>query len=169
MNLCDIVTDHIMSTIQPTNLPRLTTFDLGGHLQARRVWRDYFPAVDAVVFLVDSTDRARFRESKVLEEDKSKRSNCRFILIYPDCVHQYELANLLSDEQLCNCPVLVLGTKIDLAGAAGAGELEQQLGLIGLTNTAAQQPGRPLGLFMCSVPRKEGYGEAFRWVAQFLN
>jgi len=128
---------------------RFTTFDLGGHQQVRKVWKEYFPAVDAIVFLIDVWDRNRFIESKA------------------------ELDSLLSDEQVINCPVLILGNKIDKIGAVGEQEVRQYFNLNGLTTGKGsvnrnELNGRPMELFMCSVLKREGYGEAFRWLSQYL-
>ena len=38
--------------------------DLGGHETARRVWKEYFTAVDAILFIIDLSDRKRYEESK---------------------------------------------------------------------------------------------------------
>ena len=43
---------------------KFNAYDLGGHLQARRIWRDYYPIVDAIVFIVDCADRDRVSETK---------------------------------------------------------------------------------------------------------
>ena len=75
----------------------------------------------------------------------------------------------MTDEQLANCPVLILGNKIDRPGAAGEEELRQLFGLYGQTTgkgkvSRAELHGRPLELFMCSVLKRQGYGEGFRYI-----
>ncbi|XP_039172188.1 GTP-binding protein SAR1A-like [Eucalyptus grandis] len=124
--------------------------DLGGRQIAHRVWPDYYAMVDAMVYVVDACDKERFAESKT------------------------ELNALLSHEALAKLPFLVLGNKMDIPHAASEDELRYHLGLTGLTTgkgkvNLADQTIRPLEVFTCSVIRKMGYGEGFKWMSQYIS
>ncbi|XP_020240438.1 GTP-binding protein SAR1A [Cajanus cajan] len=145
---------------QPTQYPtseelsigriKFKAFDLGGHQIARRVWKDYYAKVDAVVYLVDAYDKERFAESKK------------------------ELDALLSDESLTTVPFLILGNKIDIPYAASEEELRYHLGLTNFTTgkgsvNLSDSNVRAMEVFMCSIVKKMGYGDGFKWLSQYIK
>ena len=74
--------------------------------------------------------------------------------------------------QLNDVPFLMLGNKIDLGRAASEDELRVNLGLHHLTTGKGKTapPGiRPMELFMCSVVKRSGYGEGFRWLSNYIK
>ena len=126
----------------------IRAFDLGGHAAMRKIWRQYYPQIDAVVYLVDCSDVARFEESKA------------------------ELHKILESEEIKSIPVLVLGNKIDKSGAVSEEELRSALGLSMPASFGVQElervAGKPVKLCMCAVVKKSGYTDGFKWLTQML-
>ena len=118
----------------------LNTFDLGGHETARYIWRDYFPAIDAILFLVDSVDTKRFNEAYV------------------------ELTKILESPELVNIPIAILGNKIDMNGAVSMDELKAALNYDELYAKA----NRPMEVFMTSITKKIGYSDTLEWISTKL-
>ena len=118
----------------------LNTYDLGGHETARKIWKDYFPAVNAILFLVDSVDVNRFPEA------------------------YKELNDILETPELVNIPIAILGNKIDMAGAVSLEELKAALHY----DELMAKENRPMEVFMTSVTKKIGYSNALEWISTKL-
>ena len=65
-----------------------------------------------------------------------------------------ELAQILADDK--GFPILILGNKIDRKDAVNEKELRKELGIEDTDN---------VGVFMCSVVKREGISEAFKWLS----
>lgn len=69
---------------------KFNIWDIGGQDKIRALWKHYYPGTDAIIWVVDSTDKKRIK-----------------------LVH-HELHKLLEDEDLRDCPLLVFSNKMDL-------------------------------------------------------
>lgn len=157
--LLGMLSQNRLSQHEPTQRPtseeltlgniKFQTFDLGGHEAARVVWKDYCVNASAIVFLVDCADSERFPDAKI------------------------ELDGLLSDPDLKNVPFVILGNKVDVSTAVSEDHLRQALGLLQTTGKQTKRSAlggiRPMEVFMVSVVKRFGYGDAFRWLSNYID
>ena len=71
----------------------------------RKLWHNYFQDADAIVFVIDSSDRRRFNEVRI------------------------ELESLSQHRALSQCPFLIFANKQDLPKAADTSHIVNSLGL----------------------------------------
>ena len=127
---------------------RFSAYDLGGHEMARQSWHEFCLDASAIVYMVDACDRERFPLAK------------------------RELDGLLQDEILRGVPFLILGNKVDLDGAVSQDVLCNQLGIFNMTpedQQAVPAGTRAIRVYMCSVKKKSGYAQGFRWLSKFIK
>eukprot|EP00163_Fabomonas_tropica_P032925 TRINITY_DN8452_c0_g2_i4.p3 TRINITY_DN8452_c0_g2~~TRINITY_DN8452_c0_g2_i4.p3 ORF type:complete len:180 (+),score=60.29 TRINITY_DN8452_c0_g2_i4:228-767(+) len=105
---------HIMPT-QGFNIKSLThdnfkmnVWDIGGQRAIRPYWRNYYDNTDALLYVIDSADRARLEETG------------------------QELNLLLQEEKLAGVPLMVLANKQDLLNALPAKEIAEGLNLLSI-------------------------------------
>lgn len=98
-----------LETLQYKNIT-FQVWDLGGQTGIRPYWRCYFTQTDAIIYVVDSTDRERMGVSK------------------------HELFSLLDEDELRRSVLLIFANKQDMPGAATESEIAAQLGLNTITN-----------------------------------
>jgi len=115
-----------------------TVWDVGGQDKLRPLWRHYYQGTQGLVFVVDSTDTARFEEAAL------------------------ELYRLLDDDALRDAAVLILANKQDMHGAASVTEVATKMELSRYSKTHEWfiQP--------CSALQSQGLFEGLDWLAQTL-
>ena len=80
-------------------------WDMGGQDKIRQLWSHYYEGTQALIFVVDSSDRARLQEAAE------------------------ELHRLIHEEELKDALLLVFANKQDLPGACNAAEISEQMRL----------------------------------------
>uniref|UniRef100_A0AC35TTG1 ADP-ribosylation factor-like protein 1 n=1 Tax=Rhabditophanes sp. KR3021 TaxID=114890 RepID=A0AC35TTG1_9BILA len=93
---------------------KFQVWDLGGQTSIRPYWRCYYSNTDAIIYVVDSSDKDRVGISK------------------------QELLSMLEEEELKNAVLMVLANKCDIAGALTEVDVFNALGLANIKNRTLQ-------------------------------
>lgn len=93
---------------------KFQVWDLGGQTSIRPYWRCYYSSTDAVIYVVDSSDKERIGISK------------------------QELVAMLEEDELKKAVLVVLANKQDLDTALSVAQVHQALGLDLLKNRTFQ-------------------------------
>ena len=114
---------------------KLNVWDIGGQKAIRTYWKNYYDETDCLIYVVDAADKKRVDEAGT------------------------ELANLLEEEKLQGCPVLVFANKQDLANAVDPDELSELLHLQDIRDRMWHISG-------CSATKGTGLEAGLTWAVE---
>ena len=121
-----------------SEINKFTIWDVGGHEKIRILWKHYYQEVDGLIFVVDSADINRIGESAEI------------------------LKEVMKDENLKNCPILIMANKQDLKEALSPIEITEKLGMNNIKE-------RELLINGCSATTGKGIKESLDWLNLAIN
>eukprot|EP00127_Corallochytrium_limacisporum_P004136 Clim_evm81s157 gene=Clim_evmTU81s157 len=113
-------------------------WDIGGQKRFRSMWERYCRGVNCIVYMVDAADKDKFELSK------------------------QELEALLDKPQLAGIPLLLLGNKNDIQGAATVEELTDKFEL-------SKIQGREVCVYSISCKNQQNLDKTLQWLTQHSN
>lgn len=117
-----------------------TVYDMSGQGRYRSLWEHYYAEVEAIIYVLDSTDRLRM------------------------CVAKEELEQLLSHEEIkkSNAPILFFANKMDIAGAMSPDECLDELALDRIRD-------KPWHIAPSNAITGDGINEGVEWLCNNLG
>ena len=109
-------------------------FDMGGARKFRELWSHHFKTIQGIIFVIDSSARARL----VLVKD--------------------ELQLMLENPEIRGVPILFYANKMDLPGALSPQEIVDAVGIIELCSE------RAYNIFASDARRGMGIEEGLQWL-----
>jgi small GTP-binding protein len=122
---------------------KFNIYDLSGEKNKRVVWCTFFNDCDALIYMIDANDRARFHESIT------------------------EFRNILKDRKMHGIPILILANKQDLAGDSmiQPEEIIEKFGL----ESIKELLGNPFYVQGMSVRTGKGVNEAMKKLVDLIR
>lgn len=111
-------------------------WDVGGQHAIRKLWKHYYTNCDGIIYVIDSADTDRIEEAGE------------------------ELSSVLVEEELKECPLLIIANKQDLFGALSPNDLTKKLGLNSMKRQWLVQGA-------CAISG-QGLKEGLDWMASAL-
>lgn len=177
---------HLPCTLSPLQLSFIL-WDVGGQASLRTSWTSYLQGVDAVIFVLDSTDRERMRTAaeelhRVAAHEVSQAgwlSVCiaarplllvRVLLLSSPGppsrtrkhAHEVNLPLAFSLQQVSKSPLLVFANKQDVSGCMTPAEISDALNLTTLKS-------KDWHIADCSALTGKGVTEGLDWLAARLG
>lgn len=92
----------------------MNVWDIGGQSKIRPYWKNYFENTDALIYVIDCSDRKRLTETG------------------------NEFSELLMDEKLTDVPIMIFANKQDLENVMKVSEIAEAIGLVKLKDRTWQ-------------------------------